>query len=109
MKPTIEYEEFLKLDIRIGTVIDAQAVPNTDKLLKVTFSLGDEERQIVAGMAEFYTPEDLIGKQLPLVLNLRPKVFRGAESQGMILAADVDKAPVFLLPEKKIPSGSEVR
>ncbi len=104
----ITLDNFKKLEIKIGKVISAEKV--TDKLIKFVFDLGSEQRQIMAGMAEFF--EDtfvLIGKEMPILVNIQPANFRGFESQGMIIAADVEGRPVFLHPEKDIPPGSKVR
>jgi len=105
----ITYEDFQKLQIRIGTVVSSSKVEGTDKLLKLEVDFGDEKRQIMAGMAEFFPPEYLLGKQLPILMNLEPRKFRGLESHGMILAADVGGRPVLLHPEREIPVGSIVR
>ena len=107
---TIQFEDFAKLDIRIGTVESVEQVQDADKLLKFIFDVGEEKRQIMAGMAAFFDdPQELVGKQMPLLLNIEPRKFRGHESQGMIVAADYENRPVFLLPEKKIPNGSKVK
>ena len=84
----ISYDDFAKLDIRIGTVLAAERVADTDKLIKCTVDLGElGTRTIVSGIAQWKTPEELVGKQLPYVVNLAPRVLRGIESQGMLLAA----------------------
>lgn len=107
---TITLSDFQKLEIRIGTVVSVAKVPDTDKLLKFTFDLGDHQRQIIAGMAPFFPdPSILIGKQMPILTNLELKTFRGLESQGMIMAADTAGTPVLLHPASPIPSGSIVR
>ena len=106
---TISFDDFKKLDIRIGKIIAAEKVEGTDKLLKLKIDLGNEERQLVAGIAEVYQPEELVGKQIPVLANLEPKKFKGLESQGMILAADDNGRPILLHPEKEIPAGSIVR
>ena len=105
----IKFEEFMKLDIRIGKIISAEKVEATDKLMKLEVDLGNEKRQLVAGIAEYYNPEEIIGKKTPVLTNLEPKTFKGIESQGMILAVDVNNEPVLLLPEKDVPEGSKVR
>lgn len=106
----IQFEDFAKLDIRIGTVESVERVPDADKLLKFAFDVGDEKRQIMAGMAMFFDdPEELVGKQMPILMNIEPRKFRGYESQGMIVAADHENRPIFLMPEEKIPSGSKVK
>ena len=107
---TIQFEDFAKLDIRIGTVKSVERVPDADKLLKFSFDIGEETRQIMAGMATFFDNlDELIGKQMPILLNIEPRTFRGYESQGMIVAADFENRPVFLLPEKFVPSGTKVK
>jgi methionine--tRNA ligase beta chain len=105
----ITYDDFKKLDIRIGTIVSAESVIGTDKLLKLEIDFGTEKRQIVAGIAETYQPDHLIGKDIPVLLNLEPRNIRGVESQGMILAADADGKPVLLHPDRQVPSGSIVR
>jgi methionine--tRNA ligase beta chain len=105
----ISFDAFMKLDIRIGTVTAAEKVQGTDKLIRLEIDLGGETRQVVAGMALTYTPEDFIGKQVPILVNLEPRKLRGIESQGMILAADVAGKPIMLIPEREVPPGSAVR
>ncbi len=105
----ITYQDFQKLQIRIGTVVSSSKVEGADKLLKLEVDFGDERRQIIAGMAEFFPPEYLLGKQLPILMNLEPRKFRGLESQGMILAADVGGCPILLQPESAVPVGSVVK
>jgi len=105
----ITFDDFKKLELRVGEIKAAERVPETDKLLRLTVDLGTETRQIVAGMAEFYDPVHLIGKQVPVLANLEPRKFRGIESHGMILAVDVEGQPVLLHPDKKVPPGSIVR
>ena len=105
----ITYDDFKKLDIRIGTIVSAESVKGTDKLLKLEIAFGTEKRQIVAGIAETYQPDHLIGKEIPVLLNLEPRNIRGVESQGMILAADADGKPILLHPDRQVPSGSIVR
>ena len=105
----INFEEFQKIDLRVGKIIEAERVEGTDKLLKLKVDLGEEKRQLVAGIAKFYQPEDLVGKEIVVVVNLKPKTFRGIESQGMLLAADVEGRPVILKPDEEVPPGTEVR
>jgi methionine--tRNA ligase beta chain len=104
----INYEDFKKLRIRIGLIVEAERVEGTDKLLKLQVDFGDEKRQIVSGIADFYTPEKLVGKQFPFVVNLEPRTIRGVESQGMILAISSGEKIVLLKPQKKVLSGSNV-
>jgi methionine--tRNA ligase beta chain len=113
----INYDDFSKMDIRIGTILEAEKVEGADKLLKLKVDLGSDPsnlsgqdiRTIVAGIAESYKPATLIGKQLPILTNLEPRTIRGIESQGMILAAVVEEKAVILKPAKKVPSGTKVR
>ena len=91
-------------------MVSAEKVPDADKLIKLIFDMGDEKRQIIAGIAEFYPDlEALVGKEMPILVNLEPRTLRGQESQGMLLAADADGQPVLLHPDKDIPPGSIVR
>ena len=106
----ISIDDFKKLEIRIGRVKSVEKVDGSDKLFKFIFDLGGEERQILSGIAEFYTDlESLVGKEMPVLVNLEPKVLRGLESQGTMLCADADGRPVILHPETDVPSGSLVK
>ena len=102
----ITFDEFQKLRIQIGLIVEAERVGGTDKLLKLQVDFGDEKRQIVSGIAQFYAPERLVGKEFPFVTNLEPRIIRGIESQGMILAIGVGEKAVLLKPLKKVPPGS---
>jgi len=106
---TISFNDFNKLDIRIGTILEAEAVPDTDKLLKLKIDLEEETRTLIAGIAETYRPEDVIGKQIPILINLEPKTIRGIESKGMILAVDINNKATLLHPEKQVDNGSKIR
>jgi len=107
---TITYEDFAKMDIRIGTIIGAEKIEGADKLLKLSVDLGIEKRQIVAGIAQIVTdPIEMVGKQVPILCNLEPLILRGVESQGMMLAAaDEDGKPVLIHPEHNIPNSSQI-
>jgi len=109
MQDLITIDEFKRLQIRIATVKAAEPVPKSTKLLKLTLDVGGEERIIVAGIAEDYTPEQIVGKQIPVLVNLQPALIRGIVSEGMMLAADVDGKAVLLHPDREVPSGSTVR
>jgi len=104
---TIPFDEFCKLDIRTGKVIAAEKVPKSGKLLKLRVDIGGEIRQVVAGMAQFYTPEEMTGKSVVVVVNLQPAKIFGIESNGMILAAG-DTASL-LMPEQEVPPGTKIR
>src|SRR5262245_6262758 len=102
-KPLIQYEDFAKLDIRLGKVVAAEMVPDADKLIKCTIDFGEAgQRTIVSGIAQWKKPEELVGKLLPYVFNLAPKMLRGVESQGMLLAASDDQGVVLLQPEREV-------
>ena len=108
--PEIQFEDFAKVEFRIGTVIAAEMVPETDKLIKCTIDFGEMGmRTIVSGIAQWKKPEDLVGKQLPYIVNLAPKMLRGVESQGMLLAASDDEGVALLSPERVVPPGTKLR
>ncbi len=110
MTDTIQYDDFAKIDIRIGTVLAAEMVPETDKLIKCTIDFGAEAgiRTIVSGIAQWKKPEELVGKQLPYIFNLAPRMLRGVESQGMLLAASDESGVVLLQPERALPAGTKL-
>lgn len=109
-KPEITIDDFAKVELRVGKVLSAEKMPKTDKLLVMQVKIGEEKRQIVSGIAKYYTPEEMVGKQVVVVYNLAPHAFRGVESQGMLLCADDGKGGVVLVnPEKPVDTGSEVR
>jgi len=108
--PVINYDQFSQMDIRIGNVISAEKVEKADKLLRLIIDIGEAEpRQVVAGIAASYTPEDMIGKNMVLLTNLEPRKIRGIESRGMILAATKDGKPIILSPEQVVPAGTKVK
>jgi methionine--tRNA ligase beta chain len=105
---TIKFEEFQKLDLRIGKVVAAERVQRARKLLLLKVDLGGEVRTLVAGLAEHYSPEQLVGKEVVVVANLEPKVVMGLKSEGMLLAAVVGNKPVLIVPENEVPPGTKV-
>lgn len=114
----ISFEDFKKLEIGIGKILTAEKIEGTDRLYKLEVGFGEfnpsagsgsSKRQIVFGIAEFYKPEDLIGKECPFLVNLEPRMFMGVESQGMLLATGVDGSAVLLHPDKKVPTGSLIK
>jgi methionyl-tRNA synthetase len=108
-KNEIVFDDFTKLDIRISTIIAAEKVPKTDKLLKLTVDTGIDKRIVVSGIAKYYKPEDIIGKQVCLLINLAPRKLRGIESQGMVLMAEQpDGSLAFVEPDKSVKNGSTV-
>jgi len=109
-KPDISYDEFSTMDIRVGTILEASRVPKTDKLMKLLVETGIDKRTIVSGIAEYFTPEELPGKQVCVLVNLAPRKLRGIDSQGMILLAEnVDGKLVFVTPENAITNGVVVK
>lgn len=108
-KANIEYDDFAKMDIRVGTILAAEKVAKTKKLLKLTIDTGIDKRTIVSGIAEYYSPEEIIGKQVSVLVNLAPKALKGIESQGMILMAEnLDGSLSFISPEKPIKNGGTI-
>ena len=124
-------DDFGKLDIRIGKIVSVEKAANTDKLLILQVDFGSEPegrdrlrtelsersgdkrgkniRQIVSGIAQWYTPEDLVGKECPFIVNLEPRTFRGIESQGMLVATEAEGGAVLLHPDKEVPEGSRIK
>ncbi|MDP6047636.1 MAG: methionine--tRNA ligase subunit beta [Phycisphaerae bacterium] len=112
-KPTITYDDFCKLDLKIGTIVEAGSHPNADRLIVLQVDIGTETRQIIAGIKTYYEPETLVGKQIVVVTNLAPRKMRGMESNGMLLAASAVEGDelqdvVVLSPSKTVPAGSSV-
>ena len=110
-KAMISFKDFQKLDLRVGEVLSAEAVPNADKLLKLTVDIGDEQRTMVAGVALSYKPEELVGRSVVVVANLEPATIRGVRSEGMILAGWVqgdDTSISIVAPQRPLPKGSKV-
>ena len=108
-KETIEFDDFTKLDIRIGTILEAEKVAKTKKLLKLKVDVGIDVRTIVSGIAESFSPEDIIGQQVSVLVNLAPRKIRGVESQGMILMTDTpDGKLAFVAPTKEVKNGQQV-
>jgi methionyl-tRNA synthetase len=110
IRPQIGIDDFAKLDLRVAQVIACERVEKSEKLLKLQLDIGLETRQVVSGIAKFYTPEELVGKKVILIANLKPAKLMGIESQGMILAAtskDEDKL-VLASVDVDIPVGSQI-
>jgi len=107
-KPEIEYDEFAKIELRVVKVIAAETIPKANKLLKLKVSCAGETRQVIAGISQYYKPEELVGKQVVLLMNLKPRKLMGLESNGMILAANSKDGIAVIVPEKVVPEGSEV-
>lgn len=109
-KPAVEFDDFTKMDIRVGKILSAEKVKKADKLLQLVVDTGIEQRTIISGIAEHYQPEDIIGKQVTVLLNLAPRKIRGVESQGMILMAEDSEGKLcFVAPEQDFDIGSTIR
>jgi methionyl-tRNA synthetase len=105
----ISYEEFMKMDLRVAKILAAERVPNTNKLFKLEIDLGTEKRTMIAGIADTYTAEDLVGKSLIVIANLKPARIRGIESQAMLLAAVFDDKAVVPFFDRDVPPGTTVK
>ncbi len=105
----ISIDKFFQTELRVARVLSAERVPNADKLLKLQIDLGDEQRQLVAGIAEAYETDALVGKRIIVVANLKPARIRGVESQGMLLAADLDGRPIVATFDEDVAPGTPVR
>lgn len=108
MSDQITFEEFKKIEIRIGKILTAEKVADADRLLKLQVDFGDFQRQIISGIAESFTAEELIGKKLPFIVNLEYRKFKGEESQGMLMAIDAEDKTVLLEPTAEVREGTEV-
>jgi len=109
-KENITYEQFAAMDIRIGTVLEAELVPKTSKLMKLKIDTGFDQRTVVSGIAEYFRPEEVVGRQVSILVNLEPRKLRGIESQGMILMAENSDGKLeFVLPTQLIANGSPVK
>jgi methionine--tRNA ligase beta chain len=106
----ISFEEFQKLDLRIGKITEANQIPGSRNLIKIMVNFGTEKRQAVAGLLQWYQPQDLVGKKCVFILNLQKRKVMGVDSQCMVLAAEDDKGNVAVLqPEKDLEEGSKIR
>ena len=103
----INFEDFQKVDLRVAEILKAESVEGSNKLIKLQINLGEEERQILAGIKGAYQSEDLVGRQIIVVANLAPRSMMGQQSEGMLLAAS-DGQPVLLQPERKVDPGTKI-
>jgi len=106
---TVTFNQFQQLDLRSAKILKAEKIEETDKLLLLDIDLGEEKRQLVAGIARDYSPDELVGKTIIIVANLEPKKIKGYVSQGMLLAVDSQEGPVLLVPEGEVLPGSKVK
>jgi tRNA-binding protein len=109
MKPEITYDDFSKIDLRIATILSAREHPNADRLMLMQIKVGEEEKQIVAGIRGHYTPDQLVGRQVVVVNNLQEAMLRGEESHGMLLAASDSAGVVLLRPDRDCECGAGVK
>lgn len=105
----ISYDDFTKLDLRVAKIDSVEAIPGKSKIVKGIVDLGDEKRIVIIGGADFYQPEDLVGKTVIIVANLEPKKLAGIESNAMLLAADVNDKPYWLTVIEDVPLGTKIK
>ena len=105
----ISYDDFSKLDLRVAKIISTEKIPEKSRIIKGTISLGDEERDVIIGGAEFYDPKHLVGKTVIVVVNLETKKLAGIESNAMLLAADIENKPYWLTVDDSVPSGTKIK
>ena len=105
----ITIDDFKKVELKVGKVLSAEPIEGSEKLLKLQVDLGSEQRQILSGIAKYYQPADLVGKNITIIANLEPRQMMGLESQGMVLAAGDGDAVSLLVPDKDMPAGSSIK
>ena len=103
------YDDFKKLDIRVGSILETEKIPGKTRIVKGVVDLGEEKRDVIMGGAEFYEPQDLVGKTVIVVANLETKKIAGIESNAMLLAADVDDKPFWLTVDSNVPAGTKIK
>ena len=106
---SISYDDFKKLDLRVAKILKIEKIPGKTKIVKGEIDLGDETRNVIIGCAEFYEPDDLVGKTVIVVANLEPKKMAGVESNAMLLAADINDKPFWLTVDSEVPSGTKIK
>ena len=106
---SIRYDDFKKLDLRVAKILKIENISGKTKIVKGEIDLGDETRDVIIGGAEFYEPDDLIGKTVIVVANLEPKKMAGVESNAMLLAADINDKPFWLTVDSEVPSGTMIK
>ena len=102
----VSYDDFAKLDLRVAKIIETEPIPGKSRIIKGIIDLGDDRRDVIIGGAQYYQPEDLVGKVVIVIANLEPKKMAGVESNAMLLAADVDDKPFWLTVNEDVPLGS---
>ena len=106
---SVRYDDFKKLDLRVANILKIEKIPGKTKIVKGEIDLGDEPRDVIIGGAEFYEPEDLIGKTVIVVANLESKKMGGVESNAMLLAADINDKPFWLTVDSQVPPGTKIK
>ena len=106
---SISYDDFKKLDLRVAKILKIEKIPGKTKIVKGEIDLGDETRDVIIGGAEFYEPDDLIGKTVIVVANLEPKKKASEESKAILLAADINDKPFWLTVDSEVPSGTKIK
>ncbi|PHY09322.1 MAG: tRNA-binding protein [Nitrosarchaeum sp.] len=105
----ISYDDFAKLDIRVAKIISTEPIPGKTKIIKGVIDIGNEQRNVIIGGAQYYKSEDIVGKIVIVIINLESKIMAGVESNAMLLAADVDDKPFWLTVNEDIPLGSHIK
>ena len=105
----VTYDDFAKLDLRIAKIISTEKIPGKSRIIKGVIDLGDEKREVVIGGAEYYQPEELVGKTVVVIANLEPRKIAGFESNAMLLAADVNDKPFWLTVQEDVPLGTKIK
>ena len=106
---SVSYDDFKKLDIRVGSILEVEKIPGKTRIVKGVVDLGNETRNVIIGGAEFYEPQDLVGKTVIVVANLELKKMGGVESNAMLLAADINGKPFWLTVDNQVPPGTKIR
>jgi tRNA-binding protein len=107
--PNITYDDFAKLDLRIAKIISTEKIPEKSRIIKGIIDLGEEKREVIIGGAEYYQPEELVGKTVVVIANLEPRKIAGYESNAMLLAADVNDKPFWLSVSEDVPLGTKIK
>lgn len=107
--PNITYDDFAKLDLRIARIISTEKISGKSRIIKGVIDLGDEKREVIIGGAEYYQPEELVGKTVVVIANLEPRKIAGFESNAMLLAADVSDRPFWLTVQEDVPLGTKIK
>ncbi|HII35852.1 MAG TPA: tRNA-binding protein [Nitrosopumilaceae archaeon] len=107
--PNITYDDFAKLDLRTAKIVSVEKIPGKSRIIKGVIDLGDEKREVVIGGAEYYQPEELVGKTVVVIANLEPRKIAGFGSNAMLLAADVNDKPFWLTVQEDVPLGTKIK